>query len=88
MRQGRLQTNARCRDRAGRPLRRTHGLARRDLRQRAHGANLFETAISKQANRVVALPEVNKEILSNIEAADIPGHQELHALGVRPGATS
>jgi AAA+ superfamily predicted ATPase len=49
--------------------------------------NLFETAISKQANRIVSLPEVNKEILSSIEAADIPGHDELKALGVRLGAS-
>ncbi len=49
--------------------------------------NLFETAISKQANRIVSLPEVNKEILSGIEAADIPGHDELKALGVRLGAS-
>ncbi len=49
--------------------------------------NLFETAISKQANRIVSLPEVNKEILSAIEAADIPGHEEFQALGVRPGAS-
>lgn len=50
--------------------------------------NLFETAISKQANRIVSLPEVNKEILSNIEAADIPGREELLTLGVRPGASA
>jgi len=49
--------------------------------------NLFEAAISKQANRVVSLPEINKEILSAIEAADIPGHEELKALGVRLGAS-
>jgi hypothetical protein len=49
--------------------------------------NLFEAAISKQANRIVSLPEVNKEILLAIEAADIPGHDELKALGVRLGAS-
>lgn len=49
--------------------------------------NLFEASISKQANRIVSLPEVNKEILSTIEAADIPGHDELKALGVRLGAS-
>ncbi|HEU4595552.1 MAG TPA: AAA family ATPase, partial [Pyrinomonadaceae bacterium] len=49
--------------------------------------NLFEASISKQANRIVSLPEVNKEILSTIEAADIPGHDELQALGVRLGAS-
>ncbi|HVF56880.1 MAG TPA: AAA family ATPase [Pyrinomonadaceae bacterium] len=49
--------------------------------------NLFETTISNQANRIVSLPEVNKEILSGIEAADIPGREELRS-GAESGATS
>ena len=44
--------------------------------------NLFEATLSKQANRIVSLPKVDREILSTIEAADIPGHDELHASGV------
>ncbi len=44
--------------------------------------NLFETTVGKQANRIVSLPEVNKEILSTIEAADIPGHEDLSACGI------
>jgi hypothetical protein len=44
--------------------------------------NLFEATLSKQANRLVALPKVDREILSAIEAADIPGHEELRASGI------
>ena len=44
--------------------------------------NLFEATVSKQANRVVSLPRVDKEILSTVEAADIPGHEELRACGI------
>ena len=44
--------------------------------------NLFEAAISKQANRIVSLPRVDKEILSTIDAADVPGHEELRSCGV------
>ena len=44
--------------------------------------NLFEATISKQANRLVALPKVDREILSTIEAADIPGREELRACGI------
>jgi len=44
--------------------------------------NLFEATLSKQANRVVSLPRVDKEILSTVEAADIPGHEELRACGI------
>jgi SpoVK/Ycf46/Vps4 family AAA+-type ATPase len=38
--------------------------------------NLFEAAISKQANRIVSLPEINEEVLSTLEAADIPEAEE------------
>src|SRR5436305_9914491 len=41
--------------------------------------NLFEATLSKQANRLVALPKVDKEILSTIESADIPGHEEIQS---------
>ena len=44
--------------------------------------NLFEATLSKQANRLVALPRVDREILSTIETADIPGHDELRATGI------
>jgi len=44
--------------------------------------NLFEATLSKQANRLVALPKVDREILSTIESADIPGHDELRATGI------
>ena len=39
--------------------------------------NLFETTISKQANRIVSLAEINEEVLSTIEASDIPGTEEV-----------
>lgn len=38
--------------------------------------NLFEATISKQANRIVSLPEINEQVLSTIEAADIPEAEE------------
>jgi ATPase family associated with various cellular activities (AAA)/AAA lid domain len=44
--------------------------------------NLFEATLSKQANRLVALPKVDREILSTVEAADIPGHDELRSTGI------
>ena len=44
--------------------------------------NLFEATLSKQANRLVSLPRVDREILSTIEPADIPGHEELRASGI------
>jgi len=44
--------------------------------------NLFEAALSKQANRLVSLPKVDKDILSTIDAADIPGHEDLRACGI------
>jgi SpoVK/Ycf46/Vps4 family AAA+-type ATPase len=44
--------------------------------------NLFEATLSKQANRLVSLPRVDRETLSTIEAADIPGHDELRANGI------
>jgi hypothetical protein len=47
--------------------------------------NLFEAALSKQANRLVALPKVDRDILSTFEAADIPGHDELRSAGILGG---
>jgi SpoVK/Ycf46/Vps4 family AAA+-type ATPase len=39
--------------------------------------NLFEMAVSKQANRIVSLAEINEETLRTIEDADIPAADEL-----------
>jgi hypothetical protein len=47
--------------------------------------NIFEAAISKQADRVVSLPRVDKEILSTLDAADIPTAEDLRACGVTRG---
>lgn len=44
--------------------------------------NLFESAVSKQANRIVSLAEINEEVLSTIEAADIPTVEDLRTSGV------
>lgn len=43
--------------------------------------NLFEMTISKQANRIVSLPEVNKDVLATVEAADIPTEEDLRSTG-------
>jgi DNA polymerase III delta prime subunit len=45
--------------------------------------NLFEMAISKQANRIVTLPNINEEVLATIDEADIPTVEELRSSGVR-----
>ena len=34
--------------------------------------NLFEMTISKQANRIVTLANINEEVLSTIDEVDIP----------------
>ncbi len=48
--------------------------------------NLFEMTISKQANRIVALPEISKEVLATIETADIPTEDDLSTIGAQvPG---
>ncbi|MDX6693986.1 MAG: hypothetical protein QOF02_1589 [Blastocatellia bacterium] len=44
--------------------------------------NLFETTISKQANRIVSLPNINEETLSTLEKEDIPTPQDLRAVGL------
>jgi len=45
--------------------------------------NLFEMTISKQANRIVTLPVINKEVLATIDEVDIPTVEELRSSGVR-----
>jgi SpoVK/Ycf46/Vps4 family AAA+-type ATPase len=45
--------------------------------------NLFEMTISKQANRIVSLPEINAEVLATIEAADVPTEEDLRTSGIR-----
>jgi hypothetical protein len=42
--------------------------------------NLFEVAISNQANRIVSMPEIDEESLTTIEEIDIPGMVDLHSL--------
>jgi SpoVK/Ycf46/Vps4 family AAA+-type ATPase len=44
--------------------------------------NLFEMTISKQANRLVTLPNVTQEILSTIEGADVPTAEDLSSSGI------
>jgi stage V sporulation protein K len=44
--------------------------------------NLFEAAISRQANRIVSLPKVDKEVLTTIEAADVPRPEDLKESGM------
>jgi AAA+ superfamily predicted ATPase len=48
--------------------------------------NLFETTVNKQANRIVALPSIDKATLAAIEAADIPNADDLRAGGILFGA--
>jgi hypothetical protein len=45
--------------------------------------NLFEMTISKQANRIVTLPNINEEVLATIDEADIPTVEELRSSGAR-----
>jgi SpoVK/Ycf46/Vps4 family AAA+-type ATPase len=49
--------------------------------------NLFEMTISKQANRIVTLPNVTQEILSTIEGADIPTEEDLSSSGLHLPST-
>jgi Holliday junction resolvasome RuvABC ATP-dependent DNA helicase subunit len=44
--------------------------------------NLFETTISKQANRIVSLPNINEEVLSTLEKEDMPTPEDLRAGGL------
>lgn len=45
--------------------------------------NLFEMTISKQANRIVTLPNINEEVLATIEDADIPTDEDMRLSGVQ-----
>ena len=45
--------------------------------------NLFEAAISLQANRIVSLANINEEVLRAIEAADIPTTEDLRASNIQ-----
>jgi len=47
--------------------------------------NVFETAVNKQANRIVSLPSIDKTVLASMEAADIPNADDLRACGIRFG---
>jgi SpoVK/Ycf46/Vps4 family AAA+-type ATPase len=44
--------------------------------------NLFEATVSKQANRIISLTDIDRRALSAIEAADIPGAEELQEAGL------
>ncbi len=50
--------------------------------------NLFEAIVSKQANRIVGLPEINEIVLSSIEAADLPDAEEIEECGVKMNVSS
>ena len=43
--------------------------------------NVFERTINNQASRIISMTNVTEEILSTIEAVDIPGEVELHTIG-------
>lgn len=45
--------------------------------------NLFEAAISLQANRIVSLANIDEEVLRAIEAADIPTTEDLRASNIQ-----
>ncbi|HVG35425.1 MAG TPA: AAA family ATPase [Pyrinomonadaceae bacterium] len=49
--------------------------------------NLFEAAISLQANRIVQLAEINAEVLQTIEAADIPAAEDQRTGGIELNQT-
>lgn len=44
--------------------------------------NLFEMTVNKQANRIVSLPAIDKNVLAAIEAPDIPNAEDLRASGI------
>jgi SpoVK/Ycf46/Vps4 family AAA+-type ATPase len=48
--------------------------------------NLFEMTISKQANRIVSLANIDEAVLSTIEAADIPNAEDLKTSGIQAPA--
>lgn len=41
--------------------------------------NLFENTVNNQANRIISITEITEELLSTLEASDIPGEVEIHA---------
>jgi SpoVK/Ycf46/Vps4 family AAA+-type ATPase len=45
--------------------------------------NLFEMTISKQANRIVTLPNIDEVVLATIEDVDIPTEEDLRSSGTR-----
>lgn len=45
--------------------------------------NVFERSVNNQANRIIAIPDITENILSTIEAVDIPGELELNVTGVQ-----
>jgi Cdc6-like AAA superfamily ATPase len=47
--------------------------------------NLFEATISRQANRIVSLTDINEEVLQTIEVADIYSVEELRATSLQAG---
>lgn len=49
--------------------------------------NLFEATISRQANRIVSLANINEEVLQTIEVADIYSVEELRATSIQAGET-
>lgn len=49
--------------------------------------NLFEAAISLQANRIVSLANINEEVLRTIEDADVPTAEDLRTSGIRIAET-
>jgi stage V sporulation protein K len=42
--------------------------------------NMFERAISNQASRIISLPNIDEDILSTVEAVDIPREVEVNAV--------
>jgi stage V sporulation protein K len=49
--------------------------------------NLFEMAVSRQADRIVSLPKVDRDILTNIEPEDIPTEEDLRSSGIQKALT-
>ena len=50
--------------------------------------NVFELAVSRQADRIVSLPHVDRGILTDIEPEDIPTEEELRATGIQRAVTT
>ncbi len=44
--------------------------------------NVFEQTINNQANRIISLMDITEQTLSQIEAVDIPGEVEIHAIKI------